>query len=288
MSGGGTVLLLPGWERQIDEETGFVLYTRDGFNGCIRQNPMSGKAEVFLDQRPIEYPGAGKAVFSESSHGNPREALTRAALFVDCMLSGSLFGDISVEAWGQIAGICPVEATVTCPRWIIPGWVPVIGGRYIGNVETVGTLTVEETHDGWVFSHPGFCVGLTWFSYDQTPAGLGEGIRIWVDRPEEATELGPVYLFTCPDCGAMITVEIPERPPLFRFRDSATSMCQNCRHTFVSARRYHDAGSVALLVRARRWTVEWLDGPHEADAPLIAEDIELRSYTVVEVEGRPA
>ena len=63
--------------------------------------------------------------------------------------------DIRYESWAKIAGMCPIEVTVVRPHWVVPGWVPLFGGRYVGLLRKRGTLTVEVVRDGWVFSHPG-------------------------------------------------------------------------------------------------------------------------------------
>ena len=77
----------PGWEVQ-ETSSGFYIYTHSSFEGCVRQNPINGATEVFVDpaEEVIAEPIRDGAVFEEGSGvDGGEEALKRALLFVDIL-----------------------------------------------------------------------------------------------------------------------------------------------------------------------------------------------------------
>jgi hypothetical protein len=59
-------------------------------------------------------------------------------------------------SWGKIKKFSGWQVMVTWYRWMIPRFVPFIGGHYIGFVSSEAKLSVRETKNGTRFSHPGF------------------------------------------------------------------------------------------------------------------------------------
>lgn len=73
-----------GWDVQEDGN-GFYIYTKPGFEGCIRQNGESGTTEVFESREVVARPQSEGALYVEQGQPDTdgREEFERALLFVD-------------------------------------------------------------------------------------------------------------------------------------------------------------------------------------------------------------
>ena len=77
----------PEWNVQKDEKTGFYTYTKEAFNGCIRQHSLTGTAAVFhASAEQVIMPPYSKndALFIEYGQRDSDgvEEFARVALFV--------------------------------------------------------------------------------------------------------------------------------------------------------------------------------------------------------------